>query len=327
MKKLKYFTSILFRMITLLIAVSILSFVLLTSSPIDPLTSYIGTEATISEEAKDEIAAHWGLNDPPAERFLTWAKNTLHGDLGISIAYKKPVINVIGERFKYSLLLMITAWVLSGILGFLFGMLSGIYKGSLFDKITKVFCITLQSAPTFWIGLLIISFFSIHLGWFPIGFAAPIGKAAGDITIWDRLYHLILPAITLSILNIGKITLYTRQKVIEILDCDFILMAKARGETTFQIIKRHVMRNICLPAITEQFSSFSELFGGMALSETVFSYPGLGSATTAAGVKGDVPLLLGIAIFSAIFVFVGNMTANILYSVLDSRVREDVSHD
>lgn len=327
MKKLKYFTSILFRMITLLIAVSILSFILLTSSPIDPLISYIGTEATISEEAKDEIAAYWGLNNPPAERFLTWAKNTLHGDFGTSIAYKKPVINVIGERFKYSLLLMITAWVLSGILGFLFGMLSGIYKGSLFDKLTKVFCITLQSAPTFWIGLLILSFFSIHLGWFPIGFAAPIGKAAGDITIWDRLYHLILPAITLSILNIGKITLYTRQKVIEILDCDFILMAKARGETTFQIIKRHVMRNICLPAITEQFSSFSELFGGMALAETVFSYPGLGSATTAAGVKGDVPLLLGIAIFSAIFVFVGNMTANILYSVLDPRVREEVSHD
>lgn len=327
MKKLKYFTSTLFRMITLLIAVSILSFILLTSSPIDPLISYIGTEATISEEAKDEIAAYWGLNNPPAERFLTWAKNTLHGDFGTSIAYKKPVINVIGERFKYSLLLMITVWVLSGILGFLFGMLSGIYKGSLFDKLTKVFCITLQSAPTFWIGLLILSFFSIHLGWFPIGFAAPIGKAAGDITIWDRLYHLILPAITLSILSIGKITLYTRQKVIEILDCDFILMAKARGETTFQIIKRHVIRNICLPAITEQFSSFSELFGGMALAETVFSYPGLGSATTAAGVKGDVPLLLGIAIFSAIFVFVGNMTANILYSVLDPRVREEVSHD
>lgn len=327
MKKLKYFASTLFRMITLLIAVSILSFVLLTSSPIDPLTSYIGTETTISEEAKDEIVAYWGLNDPPAERFLTWAKNTLHGDFGTSIAYKKPVINVIGERFKYSLLLMIIAWVLSGILGFLFGMLAGIYKGSLFDKLTKVFCITLQSAPTFWIGLLILSFFSIHLGWFPIGFAAPIGKAAGDITIWDRLYHLILPAITLSILSIGKITLYTRQKVIEILDCDFILMAKARGETTFQIIKRHVIRNICLPAITEQFSSFSELFGGMALAETVFSYPGLGSATTAAGVKGDVPLLLGIAIFSAIFVFVGNMTANILYSVLDPRIREEVSHD
>lgn len=327
MRKLKDLIWTFFRMITLLIGVSVLSFVLVTSSPIDPLTAYIGTESTISEEAKAEIAEHWGLNDPPVQRFCTWAKNTAQGDLGTSIAYKKPVINVIGERFKYSLSLMIAAWILSGVLGFLLGMITGIYKGSIFDKVIKVFCIGLQSAPTFWIGLLVISFFSIYLGWFPIGFAAPIGKAAQDITIGDRLYHIVLPALTLSVLSLGKITLYTRQKVIEILGSDFILMAKARGETTFQIIRRHVVRNISLPAITEQFSSFSELFGGMALAETVFSYPGLGSATTAAGVKGDVPLLLGIAIFSAIFVFVGNMTANILYSVLDPRVREEAIHD
>ena len=196
MRKLKDLIWTFFRMITLLIGVSVLSFVLVTSSPIDPLTAYIGTESTISEEAKAEIAEHWGLNDPPVQRFCTWAKNTVQGDLGTSIAYKKPVINVIGERFKYSLSLMITAWILSGVLGFLLGMITGIYKGSIFDKVIKVFCIGLQSAPTFWIGLLVISFFSIYLGWFPIGFAAPIGKAAQDITIGDRLYHIVLPALT-----------------------------------------------------------------------------------------------------------------------------------
>lgn len=322
MSKVKYLTSTFFRMLSLLIGVSILSFILLTSSPIDPLTSYVGAESTISEEAKAEIAEHWGLNKSKGERFIIWAKNTLHGDLGTSIAYKRPVMSVIGERLQYSLALMAISWLLSGILGFIIGIITGIFKGGIFDKIIKVFCIGLQSAPTFWIGLLILCLFSIYLGWFPIGFAAPIGKAAADVTIWDRLYHLVLPAITLSVLSMGKITLYTRQKVIEILDSDFILMAKARGESTFQIVKRHVLRNIALPAITEQFASFSELFGGIALAETVFSYPGLGSATTAAGVKGDVPLLLGIALFSAIFVFVGNMTANILYSVLDPRVKE-----
>ena len=322
MSRVKYLASTFFRMITLLIGVSVLSFILLTSSPIDPLTSYVGAESTISEEAKEEIAEHWGLNKSRGERFLIWGKNTLSGDLGRSIAYKQPVLNVIGERFQYSLALMIVSWLLSGILGFLAGVISGIFKGSIFDKITKVFCIVLQSAPTFWIGLLILCFFSIYLGWFPIGFAAPIGKAASDITLWDRLYHLILPSITLSVLSMGKITLYTRQKAIEILDSDFILMARARGESNFQIVKRHVLRNIALPAVTEEFASFSELFGGIALAETVFSYPGLGSATTAAGIKGDVPLLLGIAIFSAIFVFVGNMTANILYIVLDPRVKE-----
>ena len=322
MNRLKYISLTFFRMISLLIAVSSIAFILVTSSPIDPLTAYIGTESTLSEAAKEEIAEHWGLNDPPVERFLTWGKNVLKGDLGTSITFKQPVGTVILERFQYSIVLMIVAWGFSGILGFIIGILAGVNKGSIFDKAVKIFCLTIQSAPTFWIGLLVLSLFAVKLGWFPIGLAAPMGKLASDITIGDRIYHLILPALTLSVLSIGKITLFTRQKLIEILNSDFILFAKARGENTTQLIMRHGLRNIALPAITEQFSSFSELFGGMALAETVFSYPGLGTATTAAGLNGDVPLLLGIAIFSAIFVFTGNFIANMLYGILDPRLKE-----
>ena len=323
MNRIKYIGSTFLRMLSLLIAVSILSFILVTSSPIDPLTAYVGTESTLSEAAKEEIAEHWGLNDPPVTRFITWGKNVLQGDLGTSITFKQPVKTVILERFKYSIVLMLVAWVFSGVLGFIIGILAGVYKGSIFDKIIKIFCLALQSAPTFWIGLLVLSLFAVKLGWFPIGLAAPMGKLSSDITIWDRIYHLILPALTLSVLSIGKITLFTRQKLIEIMNSDFILFAKARGENTAQLIMRHRIKNIALPAITEQFASFSELFGGIALAETVFSYPGLGTATTAAGLKGDVPLLLGIAIFSAIFVFVGKFIANILYGVLDPRLKEE----
>ncbi|MDU6296377.1 ABC transporter permease [Clostridium celatum] len=323
MNRIKYIGSTFLRMLSLLIAVSILSFILVTSSPIDPLTAYVGTESTLSEAAKEEIAEHWGLNDPPVTRFITWGKNVLQGDLGTSITFKQPVKTVILERFKYSIVLMLVAWVFSGVLGFIIGILAGVYKGSIFDKIIKIFCLALQSAPTFWIGLLVLSLFAVKLGWFPIGLAAPMGKLSSDITIWDRIYHLILPALTLSVLSIGKITLFTRQKLIEIMNSDFILFAKARGENTAQLIMRHGIKNIALPAITEQFASFSELFGGISLAETVFSYPGLGTATTAAGLKGDVPLLLGIAIFSAIFVFVGNFIANILYGVLDPRLKEE----
>lgn len=326
MNRIKFFTSTLFRMITLLIAVSIISFVLVSNSPIDPLTAYVGTETTLSEEAKAEIAEHWGLNEPLVKRFTTWAKNTLKGDLGTSITYKQKVSTVIVERFKYSIVLMLVAWVFSGVMGFIVGIIAGVYKGSILDKIIKTICIGLQSAPTFWIGLLILSFFSIYLGWFPIGLAAPIGKIASEVTLAERIHHLVLPALTLSFLSIGKITLFTRQKLIEIMNSDYILFAKARGESTAQIIRRHGLRNIAMPAITEQFSSFSELFGGMALAETIFSYPGLGTATTAAGLNGDVPLLLGIAIFSAIFVFAGNLIANILYGVLDPRLKEDGYH-
>lgn len=322
MNRLKYIFATTFRMLTLVVAICILSFILVSASPIDPLTAYIGAESTLSAEAQEEIAEYWGLNDPPVERFLTWANHTLHGDLGTSITYNRPVGTVIFERFKYSLALILIAWVLSGIIGFVAGIIAALKKDTLVDKSIKTFCLILQSAPVFWFGLLMLTLFSITLGWFPLGQAAPVHKLAEDVTLWDRIYHMILPAITLSILGISKITLYTRQKLIETLNSDYILFAKARGESTKQIVKRHALRNIAMPAVTLQFASFSELFGGIALAETVFSYPGLGSATTAAALNGDAPLLIGIAMFSAVFVFVGNFIANVLYGVLDPRLKE-----
>jgi ABC-type dipeptide/oligopeptide/nickel transport systems, permease components len=322
MIRLKYIAGTVFRMLTLLIAVSILSFVLVAASPIDPLTAYIGTNSTLSQEAKDKIAGHWGLNDPPVQRFTAWAGNFIKGDWGTSISFKKPVKKVIGERFSYSVVLMLIAWAVSGILGFLAGILAAVKKGSVWDRLLKTFCLALQSAPTFWVGLLVLSLFAVRLGWFPIGLAAPMGKLAEDVTLTDRIYHLVLPALTLSVLGISKITLYTRQKLIEIMNSDFILFAKARGESTRQLVLRHGLRNIALPAVTVQFAAFSELFGGIALAESVFSYPGIGSALTTAGLSGDVPLLLGIAVFSAIFVFAGNLIANLLYGMLDPRIKE-----
>jgi peptide/nickel transport system permease protein len=126
--------------------------------------------------------------------------------------------------------------------------------------------------------------------------------------------------------GISNIALHTRQKIIDVLESDYVLFAKARGESTFSIIKRHGLRNIMLPAITLQFASFSELFGGSVLAEQVFSYPGLGNAVTQAGLKGDVPLFLGIALWSALFVFVGNLMANIIYGIVDPQIREGNAH-
>ena len=325
MIKIKRISGIAGRMVLLLFLVSILSFILIVKAPIDPLTAYVGTESTLSQEARDEIAEYWGLNDPVPQRYLTWGKNILRGDFGTSITYKKPVITVIQERFTYSVVLMMIAWGFSGLLGYAAGILAGIKKDGLFDKGMKVFCLVLQSAPTYWLGLLVLSFFAVKLGWFPFGMAVPAGKLAAEVTIADRIHHLVLPALTLTIVSIGKITLYTRQKVVEIMDSDFILFAKARGEKTGQVVRRHILRNTALPAVTLQFASFSELFGGMALAETVFSYPGVGTATTAAALNGDVPLLLGITLISALFVFSGNLTANILYGVVDPRLREETN--
>lgn len=310
------------RMILLLFGVSAISFMLVISSPIDPVEAFVGSESNISKEQKEIVAEYWGLDQPPLQRYLTWLKNLFHGDMGDSIAYKKPVTQVLAERFATSCVLMLTAWLISGALGFVLGILAGICSGKWPDKIIKTFCFVLSSTPAFWMGLLLLVIFAVNLGWFPVGFAVPVGKSAADVTIGERIHHLILPALTLSITGVANIALHTRQKIIDVMKSRYVLFAKARGENTWQILKRHGLRNIAIPAITLQFASFSELFGGSLLAEQVFSYPGLGNAATVAGIKGDAPLLLGVALFSVLFVFVGNLTANILYGVINPQIRE-----
>jgi peptide/nickel transport system permease protein len=155
----------------------------------------------------------------------------------------------------------------------------------------------------------------------PAGLAVPAGKLAHEVSWLDRLRHMILPALTLSIVGLPAIALHTRQKLTEVLHSDYCLFAFARGLDKWTVIRRHGLRNVLLPALTLQFASFAELFGGSVLAEQVFSYPGLGRAAVQAGLQSDVPLLLGITIFSALFVFIGNSIANALYGVVNPEIR------
>ena len=310
------------RLVTLLIAISIISFILVSMSPVDPVQQYVGAVPNVSMEQREKIAQYWGLDKPPVERFGIWAKSLLQGDFGTSLIYRRPVLDIIGEKFAASLALMITAWLLSGIIGFSIGCVMGAFNGKWPDRILKKICLTMCAIPTFWIGIVLLMVFSAKLGWFPMGMSVPKGVPSDQVTIWQRLHHLILPALTLSFLSFANIALHTREKLTDVLESDYVLFAKAKGESRFCILKRHGLRNIMLPAVTMQFGSFSELFGGAVLAETVFSYPGLGAAASAAGMGSDVPLLLGITLFSAVFVFTGNLLANIIYGVVDPQIRE-----
>jgi len=165
--------------------------------------------------------------------------------------------------------------------------------------------------------------FSVKLGIFPIGFSMPVGVSADEVRIFDKIYHTILPALTLTLVFIPNIALHTRSKVIEVLESDYVLFARARGESQKSIMKNHVIKNTVLPAITIQFGSFSEIFGGSVLAENVFSYPGLGTTIVAAGLGGDIPLLLGITIIISIFVFVGNFIADLLHIFINPMIREE----
>ncbi len=311
------------RMLTLLFAICLISFLLIKNSPIDPIQAYIGADMLkVGPEQREQIAAYWGLDQPVMVQFFSWGSALLSGDLGTSMIFRRPVIAIIGERFLNSLVLMLIAWILSGIIGFVIGVVSAMKKDTWIDRIIKWYCYTLASTPTFWMGLLMLIVFAVWLGWFPIGLGVPAGVLAGDVTLADRIQHLVLPAMTLSILGVANVALHTRQKLIDVLASDYVLFARARGERGFLLFWRHGLRNVALPAITLQFAAFSELFGGAVLAEQVFSYPGLGQATVEAGLRGDVPLLLGIVLFSTIFVFAGNLIADTIYYVVDPRTRE-----
>ena len=309
------------RIVTLLLAVSVISFALVTASPVDPVQQYIlGLGTAVSPEQRAEIEDYWGVNEPPAERYLSWLGELLRGNLGQSALYRRPVADVIAERFLNSLALMLCAWVLAGVTGLALGCVMGMYQGRWPDRLLKKVCYLLSSVPTFWLGLVLLLLFAVVLGWFPVGFSSPIGVRSEDVSLWQRLYHLALPALTLSLMSFANIALHTRQKLIDVLGSEYVLFARARGEGAWTIPRRHGLRNILLPALTLQFASFAELFGGSVLAENVFSYPGLGSAVAAAGLNSDVPLLLGITLFSALFVCVGNLIANLLYGVVDPRI-------
>lgn len=311
------------RMALLLFAVSVAAFFLVSVSPIDPLQANIGQAALGSMSAGQiaKLEAYWGVGVPPVERYLSWASDFLKGDMGVSLLYRRPVTEVLAVKLENSLWLMAFAWVISGVTGFVLGMIAGLKKGSFVDKVIKGYSLLIASTPAFWLALVLLMVFAVWLKVLPIGLSVPIGVEASGVTVMDRIRHAVLPALTLSITGISNITLHTREKMIDIMESDYVLFARARGESTFGIVKNHALRNAVLPAITLQFASISEIFGGSVLVEQIFSYPGLGQAAVAAGTGSDVPLLLGITMISAAIVFGGNFIANILYGIVDPRIR------
>lgn len=327
MKDLKQYTILIgkniIRMALLLVAVSIVSFILMTMSPVDPLQANVGQAAlgSMSQEQIEKLESYWGVDEPPVKRYLSWAKDFIRGDFGMSLQYRQPVSKVIAVKLGNSLFLMVTAWILSGIIGFALGVAAGVFRGRLPDRLIKGYCVVISSTPAFWLALLLLMIFGVWLKILPIGLSVPIGLEASGVTFFDRLRHAILPALTLSITGISNIALHTREKMIDVMESDYVLFARARGESTWQIVKRHALRNVLLPAITLQFASISEIFGGSVLVEQVFSYAGMGQAAVTAGLGSDMPLLMAITIVSAVFVFGGNLIANILYGIVDPRIR------
>jgi len=318
---LRFLTNKILILLSILVTVVIITFLLVEFSPIDPIQSYIGDAAiTITPEQRKNIAESWGLHQAPIKRLITWFVSLIQGDFGISYVYRQPVIHLIWYNFKSSFILLFISWLLSGMIGFVLGIIAGIVNHSMFDRLIKFLSALMNSTPVFWVGLVLMYILAVRLRLLPIALSSPIGVLTTQVTLLDRMYHAILPIIVLTITSISDIILYTRERVIKFLNSPPVLYAQARGMKKINLIKYHVIRQTLIPAITIHFSKIGGLFSGAIVIEYIFSYPGLGQLTVNAGLTADLPLLLGIVIFSAIFVFTGNTVADILYRWVDPRI-------
>ena len=185
----------------------------------------------MSQEQIAQLEDYWGVNTPLPERYLGWLSAALRGDLGTSLLYRQPVLQIVAERLGNSLGLLLSAWVLSGALGLTLGVLAGAFRDRWPDRLIRGWCLLLSSTPAFWLALLLLMVFSVWLGWFPIGLSVPIGAAAEQVSFLERLRHAFLPALTLSVTGVSGIALHTREKMADVMESDYVLFARARGES------------------------------------------------------------------------------------------------
>jgi peptide/nickel transport system permease protein len=296
------------------------TFLLLEAAPGDAVDAYVvsvGGDAGMVEE----LRRRWGLDQSAATRFASYVWSLAQLDLGHSVAFSRPILDVILERLPNTLLLMGTATALSFFLGTLLGIVAGSRPGSFRDRFLSVGSLALYAVPGFWLGLVLIVIFAVQLRWLPLGGIETIASGkTGAARVLDIARHLVLPVASLGFIYLALYLRMMRAGMAEIWRMDFVLAARARGISRRRIVLRHVARNALLPLVTMLGLQSAAMLGGSVVIESVFSIPGLGRLAQEAVSARDTPLLLGIILVSALLVILVNLAVDLLYAALDPRV-------
>lgn len=304
---------IIVRLIIRLTLALLLIVLLLALSPIDPVSAYFdGNVFAVFGEQKEKIMQQMELEQSAYEQVTTFIMALISGNLGYSLHYQEPVTQIIWQRSQYSLLLMLSTAVVSLLVGYAIGLLLGLFPQKKLSHLCTQILLVMNTIPSFWVGLLLISLFAVHLFWFPIGGVAPIGVDPDTLSFNELLPYFVLPLITLCIGLTPQIALHTKEKVDEINHSQHVRYARMHGQSTWMIIRYHLLRNTFAPALVLQLAGVSELLSGSVIIETVFNFPGIGQTLVTAGLSGDTPLLLGVTLCCAIVIFISNATASYL---------------
>ena len=308
----------LWQSLILIAGVSVIGFGLMELAPGGPLAVYT-LNPTVTSQDIERIKVIFGLDQPAYVQYLKWAGNFLAGNWGYSFFGGRPVAGIVLERIPATLLLMCTSLSLAMVIGVAVGMLGAVRRYSVFDYLATTWAMLALSLPTFWFGLVAIYIFAVQLGWFPAGGIGTLGGEGGGIL--DMLRHLVLPAGILALVLVAQWSRYARSAMLEVLNQDFMRTARAKGLSGRRVLFQHGFRAALVPLVTLMGLQLPLLLGGALVTETVFSWPGMGLLFVNSLSARDYPVLMAILMLSAVAVVLGNLLADVLNALIDPRIK------
>jgi peptide/nickel transport system permease protein len=311
---LTYILRRLVQLVVVLIVVGVIAFLLIHLAPGDPASVMLGSNAT--QDQVERLRQQLALDQPLPVQFAAWSSRVLQGDLGISHFAQKPVLQVLAQRAEPTLLLTSMAILIAVLIGVPTGIVAAIRRGTAVDQAALGMALLGASVPSFWLGLSLILYFAVRLGWFPSSGILPL--ASGGL---ESLRYYVLPALALGFPNSALITRITRSSMLDVLNQDYVRTAESKGLAPSRVIIRHALRNALVPIVTVIGLTIASLMGGAVVTETVFSIPGVGRLVVQSVLRRDYPVIqAAILLVATIYVMV-NLAVDLLYIWVDPRIR------
>lgn len=310
--------------IPMVLGIVTITFVMIRVAPGDPLDMYLEPQRQrqVDPEIIELLRVKYGLDQPIHIQYWRWISNVARGDFGESFRSRRPVGRMLAEAIPYTLQLTILATLFDALLGIMLGIIAAVKQYTALDKAVTMGALIVYAIPGFWLALMLVMVFSVHLGWFPTSQTRSMDYEF--LSFWgklgDRAWHLVLPVFVLGIGSAAGTARYVRNRLLDVLNADFVWAARARGFKERVVIVRHALRNALIPVITMYGMSLPYLLGGATVIESIFAWPGMGNMAVG-GVGGrDYPVIMATTLIAAVLTVLGNLLADITYAVVDPRV-------
>ncbi|MDR2861324.1 MAG: ABC transporter permease [Syntrophobacterales bacterium] len=311
-------------MLPLLFGITIICFAVMRLAPGSPVDMQTQLNPRVSVDAQERLRAMYNLDKPLHQQYGIWLKKVLVFDLGTSFSSdQRPVMDKIKERLPVTLLLNVLSMILILCVAIPLGVMSAVHQNSLFDRLTSVFVFVGFAIPTFWLALLLMIFFGIHLGWLPISGLRSLNYEymSPGMALWDLIKHLLLPVCLSAFGGLAGFSRFMRANMLEVIRQDYMTTARAKGLSEPVVLGKHALKNALLPVITLLGLSVPGLIGGSVIFETIFSIPGMGQLLYMSVMARDYPVVMGILYIGAILTLIGNLVADVCYALVDPRIR------